>query len=69
MFGKSIKGIVYISVLPECCATLLGGMVIDTRCFGRVEVCCLVLEVFSEYLNKLIHLTLLFKNFHLEMAQ
>jgi len=55
MFGKSINGIVYCSVLPECCAALLGDMVIDSRRFGRVGICCLVVEVSSEYLNKVIH--------------
>jgi hypothetical protein len=55
MFGISINGIVYTSTLPECCAALLGGMAIDTRRFGRVGVCCLVVEVSSEYLNKVIH--------------
>jgi len=69
MVGKSINGIVYISVLPECCVALLGGMVIDTRRFGRVGVCFLVVEVSSEYINKFIHRTLLFKNFHLETTQ
>ena len=68
MVGKSINCMVYISVLPECCVALL-GMVIDTRRFGRVGVCCIVVEVSSEYLNKCIHRALLFKNFHLEMAQ
>jgi len=68
MVGKSINGIVYIPVLPECCVSLLGGMVIDTRRFGRVEVCCIVVEVSSEYLNKFIHRTL-FTNFRLEMVQ